>query len=384
MIVLTILKVIGIVLLVILLLILLILGILLLVPIRYSSNSHKGEANEDYLLGFNAGWFLHFLRFEARYSPDGLNYSLKLLWKTLLSSDDEDDSEDMQVETEPKQGEEDINIEVESDNDVSQLKSKDNEIDRRLQKDTGGYDESNTDAASDTDSSYTCNKDNEVSSALKTKDETAISTVLNETCRENQTALETSNKSSMEVDAHIQDPDTLEKMSSHESNAIHEIPQEEKTSVTDTDTEEPDHINKSPSFSDKFKKKYNSILDKIGDIIKKIRDIKAAIEDEENRTALKLLINKTKYLLRHYRFRKLKGHFTYGSEDPSSVGNLMAFLSLIYPMYGENFFIEPVFDRDILKGELEFKGRIRLIHLLLALIELLLNKKIRRFVFERI
>ena len=388
MIVLTILKVIGTVLLVILLLILLLLGILLLVHVRYSSKSRKGEDKEDYLLGFNAGWLLHFLRFEARYSPDGLNYSLKLLWKTILSSEEVDeseidsevDSEEIQKEAELKQEDTDpdINIEDKFSGDESDLKSKENEITRDLPKETAA-DIANTGSLEKL-SSEEINASGITGCETTITDDTSdITNVISGKENNASSVTECDSDMSEEISDAIDDASRLE-----QDNSVHEIHSEEKSAASVTDAEKTVHIDKSTSFSDEFKKKYDRILGKIGDIIKKIRDIKKAIDDEENRKAVNLVINKTKYLLRHYRFRKLKGYFTYGSEDPSSVGNLMAFLSLMYPIYGENFRIEPVFDREIIKGDLEFKGRIRLIHLLLTLIELLLNKKIRHFVFERI
>lgn len=377
MIVLTILKVIGTVLLVILLLILLILGILLLVPIRYNGNGYKRESGEDYLFGFNAGWLLHFLKFEARYDPDGLNYSLKLLWKTILSSENDEadtDTEEQEelpsIKQDTKQGTENLDEvseakDVSDDEDSQQISDK-SELKDNPEKD-GTY--SSHDMTSNGDISDIDNSEINLSVEELSENDPSEDIALNahpseaSVKRDEITEEDKSDFSGSEID---------------ES----EIFLSDIEDSENADSDGPD--SEKSSFFDKFKEKSDRILGKIGDIIRKIRDIKGAIDDEENREAVKLLINKTKYLFRHYRFRKFKGHFTYGSQDPSSVGNIMALLSLLYPLYGEDFLIEPVFDRDIMTGDMEFKGRLRLIHLLTALIQLLLNKKIRHFVLERI
>lgn len=412
MIVLTILKVIGIVLLVILLLILLALGILLLVPIRYSSEGYKREAGDDYCIGFNAGWLLKLLRFEARYDPEGLCYSLKFLWMTLLCSSDEDD-EDTEDKEEKDTSDEAIGEQEEEreskEEKLSNIMEKsavDNKnkdkIDRAEtsietvtgKKDTVLSENKDLEEASDiyissaSDISSDPGTGSEALSCEVTKEDVVIDSSDAPDKSDISDAPINSTTSDTSVNPIMNESSPGDYMKSGKDDIL--LDESDIREIQSDDSEkgkskvEQKKNQEKNSFYDKFTEKSRRILGKISEVTEKIRDIKSKIDDEENRKAVKLLISRTLYLLKHYRFRKLKGHFTYGSKDPSSVGSLMAILSLLYPLYGEHFYIEPVFDRDILAGDIAFKGRIRLIHILIVLIEFILNKKIRQFVLKRI
>lgn len=56
--------------------------------------------------------------------------------------------------------------------------------------------------------------------------------------------------------------------------------------------------------------------------------------------------------------RKVRGHVTVGFEDPSMTGQLLAAAGVLYPLYREQIQITPVFDRQVLEGEVKIKGRI--------------------------
>lgn len=104
---------------------------------------------------------------------------------------------------------------------------------------------------------------------------------------------------------------------------------------------------------------------------------------EENMDALKLLLRETAYLLRHSRFRSVKGEMEIGIEDPYLMGQILSALSFLYPLYGKNqeLSITPYFDRKELSGEIKIKGHLRLIHVVKAMIRLLMNKRIRSMIF---
>ena len=91
-----------------------------------------------------------------------------------------------------------------------------------------------------------------------------------------------------------------------------------------------------------------------------------------------------KYLLHHLRFRKFEGRLKFGFDDPAMMGRILGVLSLFYPLYGESFTLTPVFDHTVFEGEIALKGHVRLIHILIAAIQLLMNKKIRGLVLDPI
>lgn len=153
-----------------------------------------------------------------------------------------------------------------------------------------------------------------------------------------------------------------------------DIDQESKTKGTATTAEAPK----------KKKRKKSSFADRIKRICEKASSLRDTVEDEENQKAVRLLLSRVKYLLHHLRFRRFEGRLAFGFEDPATVGRMLAVLSLFYPLYGERFTITPVFDHTLCEGEIALKGHVRLIHILIAVIQLMMNKKIRGLVLDRI
>lgn len=168
---------------------------------------------------------------------------------------------------------------------------------------------------------------------------------------------------------------------------------EEHTPSDETDETSPDETDqeketKSPSPAaeapKKKKRKKSSFADRIKRICEKASSFREAVEDEENQKAFRLLISRGKYLLHHLRFRKFEGRLKFGFDDPAMMGRILGVLSLFYPLYGESFTLTPVFDHTVFEGEIALKGHVRLIHILIAAIRLMMNKKIRGLVLDRI
>ena len=390
MIVLTILKVIGIVLLVILLLILLLLSILLFVPVRYRSLGYKREESTDYYVDFHATWLMKALRFKAEFDPGGLKMNLKFLFITLMDSsgDEENDSESDDREDDISQ---DDVISPSDDFPKDDSLSMGNDISKG---DTPSENDglSKDDDLSDLEKADTRSDESEISKAGESESpvtETHVREAPEDTAVDRVIGTDrfTAAASDVKSDSIVSEVSESSEINKTETDSDSDIisgtsGKEESYASDETDTDQSEESG--PDFTEKTEKKFRRILDKIKEVSRKTAEIKAAVTDEENRQAVKLIIKNLKYLLRHYRFRSLKGNLSYGSEDPSSVGTVMMYLSMLYPVYGENFTIEPVFDRSVLTGDMRFKGRIRLIHLLVALIELMLNKKIRQFVINRL
>lgn len=161
---------------------------------------------------------------------------------------------------------------------------------------------------------------------------------------------------------------------------------ETEDTSTDENNQESETKRESPAAEapEKKKRKKSSFADRIKRICEKLSSLREAVEDEENQKAFRLLISRVKYLLHHLRFRKFEGRLTFGFDDPAMMGRILAVFSLFYPLYGERFTITPVFDHTVFEGEVALKGHVRLIHILIAGIQLMMNKKIRGLVLDRI
>ena len=369
-----ILKVIGLVLLFLLLLLLLLLGLVLLVPIRYAGAGHKGEEATDYAAHIELSWLLHMVQLHAGITPAGLVYYFRILWfrpidsrpsdtppanvsdeassrseeatadATVADGSDEAPSENKAVPS-PDDTAADASDGFELPDEYTDIELKQPPEDEKIPEESVNVPESKVEA-SERAAAQTAEVD---SIELKSSTETAVPTEEKLTSEDVPGSDETEDTSA-------------------------DVGQESKTKSTATTAEAPK----------KKKRKKSSFADRIKRICEKASSLRETVEDEENQKAVCLLISRVKYLLHHLRFRKFEGRLAFGFEDPATVGRTLAVLSLFYPLYGECFTITPVFDHTLFEGEIALKGHVRLIHILIAGIQLMMNKKIRGLVLDRI
>lgn len=351
----TILKVIGLVLLFLLLLILLLLGLVLLVPIRYAGAGHKGEKKKDYEAHVDVSWLLHIVQLHAGLTPAGLAYSLRVLWFRPIDSRPPDtpaanasDESSSRSEVEPPTEGPAAN----ASGEVSAQSEETTPPDDTVVKDS---DEAPSESEEKTPSDETLSASCE-DSVVQDKD------------------------TDVSVKQSSEDEKTLE-----ESAQVSESEEESIESVA-AQTAEIDSIElkNAAEAPEKKKRKKSSFADRIKRICEKQSSLREAVEDEENQKAFRLLISRVKYLLHHLRFRKFEGRLTFGFDDPAMMGRILAVFSLFYPLYGESFTITPVFDHTVFEGEVALKGHVRLIHILIVGVQLMMNKKIRGLVLDRI
>lgn len=372
----TILKVIGLVLLFLLLLILLLLGLVLLVPIRYAGAGHKGEEKKDYEAHVDVSWLLHIVQLHAGLTPAGLAYSLRILCFRPIDSRPPDTSPANASDETLSRGEEEPSTEGSAAN------ASDESLSRSEAEPPTECSAAN---ASDENSSRSEETTAPDDTAAKDSDEAPSE-------REETTPSDETLSASCE-DSTVQDEDTdvSVKQSSEDEKTLEKSAQVSESEVESTEraaaqTVEVDSIElkNAAEAPEKKKRKKSSFADRIKRICEKLSSLREAVEDEENQKAFRLLISRVKYLLHHLRFRKFEGQLTFGFDDPAMMGRILAVFSLFYPLYGERFTITPVFDHTVFEGEVALKGHVRLIHILIAGIQLMMNKKIRGLVLDRI
>lgn len=366
----TILKVIGLVLLFLLLLILLLLALVLLVPIRYAGAGHKGEEKSDYAAHVDVSWLFHSVQLHAGLTPAGLAYYLRILCFCPLDSRPPDtppanasDESLSQSEEEPAAEGSAANASDETSSRSEEAVVTEGEETEASEETSSGSEEevpstdgTETDASGETSSRQSEENMQDASDGAKCRSENVeVDSIGLKNCTEPATP-------------------TAENLTSEDVSGSDEADQESETKSTSSAAEAPK----------KKKRKKTSFADRIKRICEKISSLREAVEDEENQKAFRLLISRVKYLLHHLRFRKFEGQLTFGFDDPAMMGRILGGLSLFYPLYGESFTITPVFDHTLFEGEIALKGHVRLIHILIAGIQLMMNKKIRGLVLDRI
>lgn len=370
-----ILKVIGLVLLFLLLLLLLLLGLVLLVPIRYAGAGYKGEEATDYAAHIDLSWLLHMVQLHAGITPAGLAYSLRIL---CFHPGDrrKPDTPAANVSDEASSRSEEVTATDATATDGSDEAPSENEAEA-----------SPDDATADSTDGFAL-QDEHTDVELKQPPEDekipeeSVNVPESKAEASEHAAAQTAEVDSIELKSSTEPAvQTEEKLTSEDvpgsdetEDASADVDQESKTKSTVTTAEAPK----------KKKRKKSSFADRIKKICEKASSLRETVEDEENQKAVRLLLSRVKYLLHHLRFRKFEGRLAFGFEDPAMVGRMLAVLSLFYPLYGECFTITPVFDHTLFEGEIALKGHVRLIHILIAGIQLMMNKKIRGLVLDRI
>lgn len=195
-----------------------------------------------------------------------------------------------------------------------------------------------------------------------------------------------------------QDDETVEtEISAKEiSTKAEEIPQETAEGVAEAGEagkpgKSTERISGKKSRKRSFCSKISSKLKKIRETVKKIWDfivhlpqkfdkIKEVVTDAGNKNALSLTWRELRYLLRHFKFRKVHTGLEFSAGDPALTGQIFGGIAVIPAFYRYDMHIYPDFASDTfyVRGTFDIKGRIRLIHLLCSVIRLLKEKDVRR------
>ena len=135
----------------------------------------------------------------------------------------------------------------------------------------------------------------------------------------------------------------------------------------------------------KRKKSDGSSPSKVDFVKDKIEELKKIINNPGNRKLFTKLKKNLFYLLKHYLPRKLTGNLSFGFDKPDMTGKILGVMSCFPFLYHNGFKVNPDFETDKLYfcGQLNAKGKIRLIHLLKVVMVLLLDKDFRRVVFKK-
>lgn len=371
----TILKVIGLVLLFLLLLLLLLLGLILLVPFRYAGAGHKGEAAKDYAAHIDLCWLLRMVQLHAGLTPAGLTYSLRILCFHPMDSRPPD-TPPANVSDEASSRSEEATATDATAADGSDEAPPENEAEA-----------SPVATAVDASDGFAL-QDEHTDVELKQPPEDEK--ILKESVNVPESKAEASERAAAqtaEVDSIELKSSTEPAVQTEEKLTSEEVPGSVETEDTSADIDQESETKRTSPAAEapkKKKRKKSSFADRIKRICEKASSLRETVEDEENQKAVRLLLSRVKYLLHHFRFRKFEGRLAFGFEDPATVGRMLAVLSLFYPLYGECFTITPVFDHTLFEGEITLKGHVRLIHILIAGIQLMMNKKIRGLVLDRI
>lgn len=174
-------------------------------------------------------------------------------------------------------------------------------------------------------------------------------------------------------------------------NSLRETPKIRELEATAYEKED-----KPSSIWKKISEKIKNIRNKIKEIPQKLlrlrdngkqalerfQEIREYLLGERNKEVIKGILAALKKMGCHILPNRLIGRVEFGLEDPYQMGQILAVLGVLMPIYQDKLEVYPDFEEEKLKGDFSCKGRIIPGYLLFYFLKLLFNKEVRRVIKE--
>ncbi len=128
---------------------------------------------------------------------------------------------------------------------------------------------------------------------------------------------------------------------------------------------------------EKIKYTIRRIYDKIKHILEELGFYKELLQDEDTKNLISHGCRRLGKVLKHIRPRTLKADIVYGTGSPDTTGYLYGVYGMLSPKFGKDICVVPDFEKQILEGSLYAAGHITVCTLLINILALLLDKRLR-------
>ncbi len=109
-------------------------------------------------------------------------------------------------------------------------------------------------------------------------------------------------------------------------------------------------------------------------------EIMEILHNEEYRKTFRLVSRQIFGIVKHVLPEDIQGKVRFGFEDPFKTGQILTYISPFYALYAKHLELTPVFEEQVMEGELWLKGRIRIGTILAKAVRLLFDKNIRKLI----
>ncbi len=157
----------------------------------------------------------------------------------------------------------------------------------------------------------------------------------------------------------------------------------QKKDKTKKKTSKKKRKEKPNGFIEKIKYTFRGFYDKIKKTWNNAKELKALLEKDVTKEALKDLIKEIGVFFRLFQPKKMQGYVEFGTGDPASTGQLLGIISIFYFGLFPDVKLYPVFDEKILSAELFVKGKLSFRKMLGSFMRLFRNRKIK-YVYKKI
>lgn len=122
------------------------------------------------------------------------------------------------------------------------------------------------------------------------------------------------------------------------------------------------------------------IFDKLDMIKEKKDEVMEILHNEEYWETFRLVKRQVFGIVKHVLPKEIQGKVRFGFEDPFKTGQILTYISPFYALYAKHLELTPVFEDEVMEGELWLKGRIRIGTILIKAVRLLFDKNIRKLI----
>ena len=171
---------------------------------------------------------------------------------------------------------------------------------------------------------------------------------------------------------------------------------EEIVSTSDLDENDDDNIkfdeNKGIIYKIRFvltkffeflfniKEKLNEAYNTVVNIVKDIDYYINALKDERNKKVISLCLSQASSIINNIKPKVFNGNLTIGIDDPYTMGQILSIYGILFPIIHDKITINPVYDKEVIEGDLYIKGRISVFVLIRAAIKIYFNRDFKRMI----
>lgn len=129
-----------------------------------------------------------------------------------------------------------------------------------------------------------------------------------------------------------------------------------------------------------IKEKLNEAYNTVVNIVKDIDYYINALKDERNKKVISLCLSQASSIINNIKPKVFNGNLTIGIDDPYTMGQILSIYGILFPIIHDKITINPVYDKEVIEGDLYIKGRISVFVLIRAAIKIYFNRDYKRMI----
>ena len=128
---------------------------------------------------------------------------------------------------------------------------------------------------------------------------------------------------------------------------------------------------------EKVKCTFRNICDTIKNIKLEYDFYKGLWNQPEGKAAVSQLLRQVWYLLKKIKPSKIEGDVIFGTGNPATTGQALGAIAAVYGFLPEKLHITPDFEEKKYEGNLQIRGKLRLIHIVVIAVKLIADRNFR-------